>query len=110
MVTRSKNQISKPKRAPDGHTLYPLPRALLVSASPSCQEPTSFTEASKSCHWRKVMNSEFDALLRNQTWELVPPSHHLNVIGCRWIFKIKRKADGSIERYKARLVDKGYHQ
>jgi len=56
------------------------------------------------------MNSEFDALLRNQTWKLVPPSHHLNVIGCRWIFKIKRKADGSIERYKARLVAKGYHQ
>jgi histone deacetylase 1/2 len=56
------------------------------------------------------MNSEFDALLRNQTWELVPPSHHLNVIGCRWIFKIKRKADGSIKRYKARLVAKGYHQ
>jgi hypothetical protein len=56
------------------------------------------------------MNSEFDALLRNQTWELVPPSRHLNVIGCRWIFKIKRKVDGSIERYKARLVAKGYHQ
>jgi len=56
------------------------------------------------------MNFEFDALLRNQTWELVPPSRHLNVIGCRWIFKIKRKADGSIERYKARLVAKGYYQ
>jgi hypothetical protein len=56
------------------------------------------------------MNFEFDALLRNQTWELVPHSRHLNVIGCRWIFKIKRKADGSIERYKARLVAKGYHQ
>jgi len=56
------------------------------------------------------MNSEFDALLRNQTWELVPPSRHLNVIGCHWIFKIKRKADGTIERYKARLVAKGYHQ
>jgi histone deacetylase 1/2 len=56
------------------------------------------------------MNSGFDALLRYQTWELVPPLRHLNVIGCHWIFKIKRKADGSIERYKARLVAKGYHQ
>jgi len=110
MVTRSKNHISKPKRTPDGHSLYPLPRALQVSASPSCTEPTSFTEASKFCHWQSAMNSEFDALLPNQTWKLVPPSRHLNVIGCRWIFKIKRKADGSIERYKARLVAKGYHQ
>ena len=56
------------------------------------------------------MNSEFDALLRNQTWKLVPPSRHLNVIGCCWIFKIKWKADDTIERYKARLVAKGYHQ
>ena len=56
------------------------------------------------------MNTEFDALLRNRTWELVPPSRKVNVIGCRWIFKLKRKADGSIERYKARLVAKGFHQ
>jgi len=110
IVTRSKNHISKQKRTLDGHTLYPLLQALHVSASPSCKEPTSFTEASKSCHWRSAMNSEFDALLRNQTWELVPPSRHLNVIGCCWIFKIKRKADGTIERYKARLVAKVYHQ
>jgi histone deacetylase 1/2 len=49
MVTRSKNHISKLKRTPNGHTLYPLPRALHVSASSSSKEPTSFTEASKSC-------------------------------------------------------------
>ena len=90
--------------------MYPLPRALQATASLPYKEPTSFTKASKSCHWRSAMNTEFDALLRNQTWELVPPSRHVNVIGCRWIFKIKRKANGSIERYKARLVAKGFHQ
>jgi hypothetical protein len=56
------------------------------------------------------MNVEFDALLWNRTWELVPPSHHFNIIGCRWIFKIKWWADGIIERYKTRLVPKGYNQ
>jgi histone deacetylase 1/2 len=50
MVTRSKNHISKQKRTLDGHNLYPLPQALHVFASPSCKEPTSFTEASKSYH------------------------------------------------------------
>jgi len=50
MVTRSKNHISKPKKTLDGHTLYPLPRALHVFAFPFCKEPTSFTKAYKSCH------------------------------------------------------------
>uniref|UniRef100_A0A2N9HIG1 Reverse transcriptase Ty1/copia-type domain-containing protein n=1 Tax=Fagus sylvatica TaxID=28930 RepID=A0A2N9HIG1_FAGSY len=56
------------------------------------------------------MNHEFDALLTNQTWSLVPPHPSQNKIGCKWVFRIKRHADGSIERYKARLVAKGFHQ
>ncbi len=53
------------------------------------------------------MNIEFDVLLKNHTWKLVP-SH--NLIGCKWVFRIKRKANGSIERHKACLVAKGFHQ
>ncbi len=56
------------------------------------------------------MNVEFDALLKNHTWTLVPPSPSQNIVGCKWVFRIKRNADGSIERYKARLVAKGFHQ
>jgi hypothetical protein len=56
------------------------------------------------------MNIEFEALLKNQTWALVPPHPKQNVVGCKWVFRIKRHADGSIERYKARLVAKGFHQ
>ena len=56
------------------------------------------------------MNDEFDALLQNQTWTLVPPLEASNVIGCKWVFRLKRKADGSIDRYKAQLVAKGFHQ
>ncbi|KAI5341617.1 hypothetical protein L3X38_009492 [Prunus dulcis] len=51
------------------------------------------------------MHEEFDALLRNDTWSLVPASPHMNVIGCKWVFRVKRKADGSIERHKARLEE-----
>ena len=51
-----------------------------------------------------------DALIRNKTWILVPPTTDQNVIGNRWIYKIKKNADGSIERYKASLVAKGYSQ
>ncbi|WRX13866.1 Reverse transcriptase [Theobroma cacao] len=56
------------------------------------------------------MLDEITALLRNGTWELVPPSSSQNVIGCKSVFRIKRNPDGSSSRYKARLVAKGFHQ
>jgi histone deacetylase 1/2 len=56
------------------------------------------------------MQAKFDALIKNKTWRLVPPSKGKNIIDCKWVFKIKRKSDGSIERYKARLVAKGFKQ
>ena len=56
------------------------------------------------------MNTEFDALLKNQTRTLVPCTQAHNLVGCKWVFRVKRRADGSIERYKARLVAKGFHQ
>lgn len=73
-------------------------------------EPNYFTEASKHPEWRTAMNMEFTAFLRNNTWSLVPPSPHTNLVSCKWVFWIKRYVDGSIERYKGRLVVKGFHQ
>lgn len=56
------------------------------------------------------MKDEFDALLRQQTWELVDPPAGCNIIGCRWVYKLKLNPDGSINRHKARLVAKWFHQ
>ncbi|XP_041001357.1 uncharacterized mitochondrial protein AtMg00820-like [Juglans microcarpa x Juglans regia] len=53
---------------------------------------------------------EFQALLQNQTWVLVPSSSDFNVLGSEWVLKTKRKSDGTLERRKARLVAKGFHQ
>lgn len=53
---------------------------------------------------------EFDALQQNGTWSLVPVKPHMNIIGGKWVYKLKYRADGSIERYKAHLVAKGFHQ
>lgn len=60
--------------------------------------------------WTKAIEEEMGALLKNQTWTLVPLPQGKKTVGCRWVFSVKHKADGSIERYKARLVAKGYTQ
>jgi histone deacetylase 1/2 len=56
------------------------------------------------------MEEEYNALIRNKTWHLVPTRKGMNIIDCRWVFKIKRKVDGTIDRYKGTLVAKGYKQ
>jgi hypothetical protein len=48
------------------------------------------------------MDDELNALLKNGTWSLLPSSPSMNIIGCKWVFKVKEKSDGSIFRYKAR--------
>jgi histone deacetylase 1/2 len=110
MTTRAKNLITKPKIHTDGTVYYPLPRALLTESNQPAMEPTCYSTVMQHPCWRKAMNTEFDALLQNQTWTLIPPSEASNVVGCKWVFRLKRKADGSIDRYKARLVAKGFHQ
>lgn len=56
------------------------------------------------------MTEEFQALLANNTWELVNPSHPIKFVGKKWVFKIKYNPDGSISSYKAKLVVKSFHQ
>jgi hypothetical protein len=110
MQTRSKNNIFKPKTLPKGLIRYPLPKALIATTSSNDIEPTSYTTASKHPAWRDAMNIEFDALLSNGTWTFVPQTSNMNIVGCKWVFRLKRKVDGSIDRHKACLVAKGFYQ
>lgn len=56
------------------------------------------------------MSTEIDAQLRNHTWYLEPPAAHQNVVGNKWVFKLKYLPNGKIECYKSQLVAKGFHQ
>ena len=72
--------------------------------------PKSYKYALRLPQWQEAMKQELKALHDNHTWTLVPRPTDNNVIGSKWIFKIKFKEDGSIERHKARLVAQGYTQ
>jgi histone deacetylase 1/2 len=74
------------------------------------EELATVEEALGDKKWVLAMDVEHQALLRNNTWHLVPPPKGKNVIGCKWVYKVKRKANGSVDRYKARLVAKGFKQ
>ncbi|KAI3669008.1 hypothetical protein L6452_40227 [Arctium lappa] len=63
-----------------------------------------------SLHVGNAMADEYSALIRNGTWTLVPCVPKANVIACKWVYKIKRDQHGAIQRYKARLIAKGFNQ
>jgi hypothetical protein len=73
-------------------------------------EPQSFSEANKFECWRQAMQSELLALERTGTWQVVDIPPNVTPIGCRWVYKVKLHADGTVERYKAILVANGYNQ
>ncbi|WVZ08164.1 hypothetical protein V8G54_021510 [Vigna mungo] len=72
--------------------------------------PSSFKEACQHDHWQQAMIAEIQALQRNGTWSLVKLPPNKKAVGCRWVYKTKLNAAGSIERHKARLVAKGFTQ
>jgi hypothetical protein len=74
------------------------------------KEPSTYEEASQSEDWRKAMEEEIHALKQNQTWDLVPKPKDVKPISCKWVYKVKTRANGSIERYKARLVAREFSQ
>ncbi|XP_016200231.1 uncharacterized protein LOC107641247 [Arachis ipaensis] len=101
MQTRSKSGIVKPK--------------LFLTTTSSNLDlynnvSTTTTQALQSPHWHQVMLEELQALYKNQTWSLETPPPTAKVIGSSWIYSIKRKPNGDIAKYKAKLVAKGNHQ
>ncbi|GKA09532.1 putative reverse transcriptase domain-containing protein [Tanacetum coccineum] len=73
-------------------------------------EPKTYLEAIKEHRWVEAMNLEMEALNRNMTWVKTELPVGRILIGYKWVFKVKCKSDGSIERFKARLVVKWYNQ
>ncbi|WVZ71558.1 hypothetical protein U9M48_020132 [Paspalum notatum var. saurae] len=73
-------------------------------------EPLSYRDAILYPEWQLAMAEEIAALERTGTWDLVPSPSHVRPITCKWVYKVKTRSDGSLERYKARLVARGFQQ
>ncbi|CAA6672054.1 unnamed protein product [Spirodela intermedia] len=76
----------------------------------SSDEHVTCAEASQKEAWRKAMRDEMEAIDRSQTWELVTTPASCRSIGLKWIFKLKKNAQGEVLGHKAGLVVKGYSQ
>ena len=73
-------------------------------------EPQVFDEAKGRPGWEKAMTTRHEILMKNQTWNLIALPPRKKSIGCKWVHKVQYKADGSLDKYKAQLVTKGFSQ
>jgi hypothetical protein len=74
------------------------------------EEPTCFEEPIQKKEWVDAMIEEYQSIIKNDVWEIVPRPKSKDVVSSKWLFKIKHAADGSIEKYKARFVARGFSQ
>ena len=81
-----------------------------LSVLEKSKDPVLFKEAVQHSHWVDAMNVELEALEANGTWDVVELPPEKNAISSKWVYKTKYNPDGSIERYKSRLVILGYKQ
>jgi hypothetical protein len=74
------------------------------------EEPTCFEEAIQKKEWADAMTEEYQSIIKNNVWEIVPRPKSKDVVSSKWLFKIKHVVDGSIGKYKARFVARGFSQ
>jgi len=85
-------------------------KILYSRCSVAMLEPSSVDNALQISEWRAAMEEELNMINKNNTWVLVPRPPNKQDLGTKWVFKIKLNSDGTLNKYKARLVVKGYAQ
>ncbi|GKD52105.1 ribonuclease H-like domain-containing protein [Tanacetum coccineum] len=98
MVTRFRIGTNRPTKRLNLHVSSVLPL------------PKSYRDAFSDLNWQNAMRDEYHALIKNKTWTLVPRPSDNNIVHCMWLFRHKYLADGTLSRYKARLVANGSTQ
>lgn len=74
----------------------------------SIAEPASYEDAARQQVWKDAMMEEYQSIMKNDVWDVVPRPKGKSVVTSKWLFKIKHVVDGRIEKYKARFVARGF--
>ena len=74
------------------------------------KEPSNYEEAIEKKEWKDVMIEEYQSIMKNGVWDVVPRLEGKSVVTSKWIYKIKHVVDGSIEKYKAIFLARGFSQ
>ncbi|KAH9760757.1 Integrase catalytic domain-containing protein [Citrus sinensis] len=104
---------TREKRPPAWHSEYVTEINVAYCLLTEDGEPLTFHEALESSNialWMTAMQEEIEALHKNKTWELIPLPRGRKAIENKWVYKVKRDGNDQVERYRARLVVKGYAQ
>jgi hypothetical protein len=106
--TRSGRNVRPPARPPGDETYQ-----VISENSLEIMTPASYDEAvsgPQKRQWETAINEELRAIASNNVWRLVKAPEGANIVSSRWVFKIKRLPNGQIDRYRARLVARGFSQ
>ena len=111
IVIRSQTSNLKPKSFSDFKLFRAVKHPLIAFHTLALPlEPSTYCQAATTPEWVEAMRLEYNALLTNNTWSLCPRPLHQNVVRNKWVFKLKQKPDGNIDRFKACLIAKGFDQ
>ena len=72
------------------------------------KEPSNYEEVTESKEWKDAMIKEYQPIMKNDVWDVFRRPEGNLVVTSKWIYKIKHVADGSIEKYKARFMVRGF--
>ena len=74
------------------------------------KEPSNYEEVEERKEWKDDMIQEYQLIMKNDVWDVVPRPERKPMVTSKWIYKIKHAVDGSIEKYKARFMANGFSQ
>eukprot|EP00253_Pinus_taeda_P001908 PITA_01908 len=111
-VEEPMNSIDPPSQEPSSSRKRPswYQGYLTIMSTIIQNEPSSLEEVMKHQVWKDSMNKEYESVMKNEVWDVVPRPQDKTVVTSKWLYKIKHGAHGSVEKYKARFVAQGFSQ